>query len=729
VPISTEFLREAAELANLGLSELNAEECFTALNPAFLSMLGMRESELLGRNWRAAVHPDHHAEEAEAFRVARSEGRATIEIRAVRADSKIIHQSMTVIRVNDDRGVLTGFRSSRYDVSSYKRDQETLLLAVESAPSGLLILNPAGRIQSANRAIENLFGYTREELEGRPVEMLLPDRFPAAHLEPRHSGRDLVGLRKDGIEIPLHVCFNTIATGEGELILCNIIDIAERVRYQRQLEAAKREAEAANRAKSDFLARMSHEIRTPMNLIMGMNSLLLEGSLSEQQRRHLEISHHNLRRLLRLINGILDLSKVEAGMLTLEALPFDLSEMLHHCGATMAAAIERKGLRLEISMDADVCLHWTGDSERLQQVLLNLIGNSVKFTAQGKIEVRVRAEGVRRGLRFEVIDTGCGVPADKRGLIFEPFQQAEGSMNRAYEGTGLGLSIAKTLVEMMAGKIWIEEKQGPGSKFIFTAFPVAGSQDAGSRSVSTGDSISSAADERPVEPGTRILLVEDNPENVTLMRAYLEDFRLSLDFVSNGVEAVAQRQTGHYDLIMMDIQMPVMDGYTATRAIRKWEASHKAPRIPIVALTAHALMGASAESLAAGCDGHVTKPVERKELVAAIVKFTKGSNAALSEAIAARRPAFLANRRVDVARLKDASAARDFASIQEIGHNLKGIGRGYGFPEMSSIGASIECAAKAHHWSGVEQSIQDLEACLQASGSYGGPVSSASHGG
>ena len=226
---------------------------------------------------------------------------------------------------------------------------------MESAPNGLLMLNSAGQIQSVNRAVEELFGYTREELMRTSRGNAAAGAFPRQHLQHRRylhntkatksdGRRDLLGLRKDGVEIPLQVYLNRIETDTGELILCTIIDIAERVRYEQQLELAKQAAEAANRAKSDFLARMSHEIRTPMNLIMGMNALLLESPLNGKQRQHVEISYRNVRRLLRLINGILDLSKVEAGKLTLDAVPFDLHDVLEECAATMSTAIEQKGL-------------------------------------------------------------------------------------------------------------------------------------------------------------------------------------------------------------------------------------------------------------------------------------------------------------------------------------------------------------------------------------------------
>ncbi len=722
---STNFPPQSGEPAHYGVADLDTEGRFVSVDAAYLLMLGKQETGLLGEHWQTTVHAgDHEAVEA-AYSLARFTGHGYAEIRAVRNDSTTVYQALTVTGTRDGAGVFTGYHCLRHDISSYKRDQEVLALAVESSPNGLLMLNSEGLIQSANRASEVLFGYTKEELDGRNVEMLLPERFRPRHLEHRgdfnndrthaRAGRDLAGLRKDGVEIPLQIYLNQIDNHDGKLVLCTIVDIAERVRFQQQLELAKQAAEAANRAKSDFLARMSHEIRTPMNLIMGMNTLLLESTLDAKQKEHVEISHRNVKRLLRLINGILDLSKVEAGMLTLHAVPFDLSKVLEECAASISSAMERKGLQFEIAIDPDVWLYWIGDPERIHQVLLNLIGNSVKFTARGKIELRVRSETFgqgKRGLRFEVTDTGCGVPADKTNLIFEAFRQAEGSMNRPYEGTGLGLSIAKTLVEMMSGRIWLEERRESGSKFIFTArFPIARQEEARAKVTASA----SAGLAQALEPGLRILVAEDNPENVVLLRAYLNNGSLSLHFASNGVEAVEKRKKNNYDLVLMDVQMPMMDGYTATREIRAWEQAQAIAPVPIVALTAHALSGAAEESRLAGCDGHLTKPVERTDLVAAIVKFAKAATRpveAISKSIAARRPEFLTNRRMDLLRMRDALTAGDFATIQHIGHNCKGIGAGYGFPAISSAGSTVECAARALDFIEVEKSIGEFERCI-----------------
>ena len=722
-------LRELAAIAQIGYARLDAHGCFEDMNDPYLAMLARTRQDLTGESWRLTVHPDDHHRTEQAYESARLGGHGYVEIRGLRADGSIVYQSITVARRTRVDGEFAGYLCLRHDISGYKADQEALLLAVESSPNGLLMLNSAGHIRLANTAVEELFGYSRQELLGQPVELLLPERFRARHREHRHSfnsndamnamaGRDLRGLRKDGREIPLQVSLNTIETPAGRLTVCNIIDIAERLRYQAQLELAKQAAESANRAKSDFLARMSHEIRTPMNLIMGMNALLLESELTSRQREYVEISYRNVRRLLRLINGILDLSKVEANKLTLEAVPFNLKEVLAECAATIGAAIEQKGLRFDLQVDPAVWPYWLGDPERLQQVLLNLIGNAVKFTARGGIDVSVRPtldSSGAEGVMFEVSDTGCGIPPEKAGMIFEAFQQAEGEMNRTYEGTGLGLAIAKTIVELMAGRIWVAPKEGPGSKIAFTVFFPRISEEKIARR--TAEHVKAKAQQQ-LRPGTRVLVAEDNPENVVLLQAYLHGLPLSLDFASNGVEAFEKRRQNEFDLILMDIQMPVMDGYVATREIRTWERQHQRARVPIVALTAHALSGAAQESKDAGCDGHVSKPVEKQDLVDAIARFAAASRPASApppaapSGIEALRPRFLANRKGELVKLREALAARDFNTIRIIGHNCKGIGKGYGYPEISELGAAIETAARACDTDATAESLASFERCV-----------------
>jgi CheY-like chemotaxis protein len=400
------------------------------------------------------------------------------------------------------------------------------------------------------------------------------------------------------------------------------------------------------------------------------------------------------------------------------AAPFDLNEVISECSATTSSTIEAQGLQFGTAIDADVWPYWIGDAEQVQRVLLNLVGNAAKCTARGKIGVRVRSESLvqgERGLRFEV--AACGDPAETTNAILVAFREAERTMSQPHEGPGVSLSMAHTLVEAMSGKVWVEETEEPegsGAKFVFTiAFPLARKEELSER---PGAALSSK--ELEVVPGTRILVVEDNPENMVLLRAYMDHLSLSLNFASNGVEALRKRQRGNYDLVLMDIQMPIMDGYTAAREIRAWERAHSMPRIPIVALTAHERSGSSAASIEAGCDWHLTKPVERGELVATIAKFANrlgGRSESIDEPIAARRPGFLANRKVDLAKMKEALAGTDFATLQIIGRNCKGIGSGYGFPEISTIGAAIETAAQGLNKVEVDKCIRELERCLLAS--------------
>jgi hypothetical protein len=335
----------------------------------------------------------------------------------------------------------------------------------------------------------------------------------------------------------------------------------------------------------------------------------------------------------------------------------------------------------------------------------------LKFTSVGAIRVSVGPETTPKGttgLRFEISDTGCGVPKEKASVIFEAFQQAEDSTSRRYEGTGLGLSIAKSLVEKMGGKIWPAEKSGPGSTFVFTAFLQPATEAA---------VLERKARDRMVEPsptvaaGTRLLLVEDSPENVILMRAYLEN--LTLDVASSGEEAIEKRTNNTYDVILMDIQMPIMDGYAASRAIRAWEESNGAPRVPIVALTAHAFIGAAADSMKAGCDAHLTKPVDRRSLFEAIAKHTQAGKSEsmeeMEDSVAAYRPVYLAKRQADLEKMRTALSSANFALIQSIGHNCKGTGNGFGFPEISALGLNIEQAAKASDAGRLRECIDNLE--------------------
>ncbi len=654
------------------------------------------------------------------------------------------------------------------DVTESHRLRERFRLAVEASPTSLMMVHENGRILMANSRSLMLFGYSDDELIGKSIETLVPEALRATHEGLRQNffqdpssrtlgeSLEMFGVRKDGSSFPIRVAVSPVETDDGHAVICGILDITDQKKALESMRLAKEAAESASLAKSSFLANMSHEIRTPMNGIIGMSQLLSQTELRSHQREYLTTVVESAHILLRLLNDILDFSKIEAGKLELECVDFRISECVAHASQMLLLRAAEKGLEIACRVAPEIPDHLRGDPGRVQQVLVNLLGNAVKFTEAGEIFVNINADsmsGNRVRLHFSVADTGIGIALEKYEQIFRPFEQAESSTTRRFGGTGLGLTISRQLVEMMHGRMWVESEPGRGSTFHFTAeFEVASNQSrhepveldslrnlpvlvvddnltnrrilcellqywhmqpiAADSAASARQALqTAAAEQRPVRlilldhhmPGEdglqflesvrdtlerdncrlimissgstpvdvdlcqkhgigrfmtkpviasellneilrqfgkytpvnpmpdqenrsplvqprRVLLVEDNEINRRVALGLLHKRGHEVSVAENGLEAVTLLEDREFDVVLMDMQMPVMDGFEATATIRNRE-HQTGGHIPIVAMTAEALKGDRERCLSSGMDDYVSKPIAPDELYRAVEKF------------------------------------------------------------------------------------------------------------
>ena len=478
-----------------------------------------------------------------------------------------------------------------------------------------------GAFTAMNYAAKQVFGCTDQDTVGLTLHSFmdpadrrtLKDVFGMLIGGERSVLREITTVSQGGRRVVLEMNCR-LRHGNGGPNAVDIIarDVTRQKREQAALEEARAAAEAASCAKSEFLANMSHEIRTPMNGILGMTELTLETSLDREQRTNLEVVKTSAEALLTIINDILDFSKIEAGRMELEAQPFDVRRLVESCIDLVALPAAQKGIRAACEIDPDLPPAWIGDAARLRQVLTNLVGNASKFTEVGEIRVTVDRAATKDGCRarFRVRDTGIGIPPEQHRRIFEMFCQADGSTSRKYGGTGLGLAIASRLVTLMGGQLTVDSVAGQGSCFEFTIDVQEGSPK------ENAATLPNVSGECPVRSGSAtILLAEDNKVNQMLAVRTLEKGGYRVLVANNGVEAVQIALEQPLELVLMDIQMPEMDGFQATSKIRAWRAANGKEPIPVIAMTAHALKGDRERCLAGGMTDYISKPVRPANLL------------------------------------------------------------------------------------------------------------------
>jgi PAS domain S-box-containing protein len=840
--------------ASVVITDLRGEIQY--VNPKFTEVTGYTFDEALGKNPRilksGRTAPEVYQELWQTITSGR-EWRG--EFQNKRKSGEVYWESANISPIRSADGTVTCYLAVKEDITA-RREMEDSIREKEArfrgyfehSQVGMAITSPTKGWIAANDRLQKMLGYSLDELRGKTwadltysedleadltqFERMLANEIDAYTLEKRF-------VRKDGQLVYTNLSVACIRNDTGDVmdVLASFQDITERKKMETDLQAQVREldeaqsamlnmmedldeerakAESATQAKSDFLANMSHEIRTPMNAVIGMAHLALKTDLSPKQEDYLSKIQSSANALLGIINDILDFSKIEAGKLDIEAVDFNLEDVMENLGSLVTVkAQEKKDLEVLFDTGADVPRFLVGDPLRLGQVLLNLCGNAVKFTEKGEIVVATQVKSRsadRLELQFTVSDTGIGLTREQIGKLFQSFSQADTSTTRQYGGTGLGLTISKRLVEMMGGEIWVESRAGQGSQFHFTVVFGLGAEKArrhfvpetdlrGLRVLVVDDNATSrtifkemlesftfdvclaasgaealgeleAADDRPFDlvlmdwkmpgmdgieasrrikshpglakkpaiimvtaygreevmslaekvglegfllkpinasvlfdavmeavggkahagerkrpsddgtialarmAGARILLVEDNEINQQVAREILEGAGLVVTLAGNGLEGVNAVKNGHYDAVLMDVQMPVMDGHTATREIRVWEEKRdaeiskpegkladeiraRAARIPIIAMTAHAMAGDAEKSLAAGMNGHVTKPIDPDQLFAELMKWiTPDGKAAVDLPVSAVAPE---NRRAAETDLPDTLAGFDLA--------------------------------------------------------------------
>ena len=508
-----------------------------------------------------------------------------------------------------------------------RKSQQEFASLFTSSPEAMVYLNESGNVVNISPRFTELFGYTLEDIKGRninegfihpPGKIKEGEKLDKVALSEGYLNYETIRKKKDGTCFPVSISgSNIVIDGKLKGIIYIYVDITERKKIEKELIKSKKESELANKAKSAFLASMSHEIRTPMNAIVGMVELLASTPLTDEQKEYLEMLQISANNLLDIINNVLDISKIEARQLELEKTEVDLQKVVELVGITLGSKAAQKGLELLCYVEPDTPRYIIGDPTRLRQILINLVGNSLKFTEKGEVSLSVeklKSEGDKVTLLFKVKDTGIGIPQEKQDKIFESFTQADSSTTRKYGGTGLGLNISKNLVELMGGKIWLESEVGEGSTFKFT--------------------LSSTVIKKPGEieevtptqiKGLKVLILDDNATNRLILRKALLSWESISTEAEDGLSALKELKSSQekgepYRLVLLDKNMPEMDGFEVARKISELPGYE---RVAIIMLSSDKGANDIQRAKELGITDFILKPVRRSRLYNAILKAIK----------------------------------------------------------------------------------------------------------
>lgn len=625
--------RATFEQAAVGIAHVSLEGRWLRVNETLCRITGYSREELLARSFQDITHPDDLDTDMEHAALL-LEGRIstyTLEKRYIRKSGRTVWVNLTVALAHGDSDEPRYFISAVQDIEARKRAEEALrrsearfrhlfdavgAIAVRGYDENL-------RVVYWNAAGEQLYGYSAAEALGQTLGELLqptgPAALDAAAVRRRIAAGELLPSgeqtlrRKDGARVTVFTSAVAQDRGEGGFdLFCLDVDLTELNKVKEELIRSKEAAEAASTAKSQFLATMSHEIRTPLNGVLGMLQLARTTELDGEQREYVETAMTSARGLLRLLSDILDISRIESGRMPLEVADFDLGEVLQPIAAAFQREAEIKGLRFACVADPAGAARLAGDAGRIRQVLYNLVGNAIKYTERGEVELELfllpsrTAPGIM-DLHLYVADTGIGIPADRLRDVFEIFTQVDGSFARRFGGAGLGLSIVRHLVRLMDGGLSLCSEEGVGTEaHVVLPLPQA--------SASAAQADAEEGEHAPVGPAWRILVVEDDRVNLLTSTSFLRKQGHAPTGVCNGQEALAALERERFDCVLMDVQMPVMDGLEATRRIRSSIGGNFDPKIPVVALTAYAMPSDRELFLQAGMNDYVSKPVEMDDL-------------------------------------------------------------------------------------------------------------------